>query len=155
MVRLVGETREHPVHWLKMCRLTDPDLEVIKAVDLIAKHDIQCFLVKRFVEWSINTDDEVNVTGTWWRVGAHVGGARAAGAGCSGAHHKVRPRRRTPAVGCRAPPSRTRGQDQEAVTLKNHKHHGTVFQRGTTVHDMILAGLSYIHDMIVDDRLVQ
>ena len=65
MVRLVGETREYPVHWQKMCRLTGPDLDVIKAIELAAKHDIQRFLVKRFVKWSINTDGEVDVLVEW------------------------------------------------------------------------------------------
>ena len=65
MVRLVGETREHPVHWRKMRRLAGPDLEVTKAIELAAKHDIQRFLVKRFVEWSINTDGEVDVLVEW------------------------------------------------------------------------------------------
>ena len=41
MVRLVGETREHPVHWRKMRLLAGPDLEVTKAMELSAKHDIQ------------------------------------------------------------------------------------------------------------------
>ena len=31
------------------------------AVELSAKHDVQRFLVDHFVEWSINTDDEVDV----------------------------------------------------------------------------------------------
>ena len=65
MVRLVGETREHPVHWRKMRRLAGPDLEITKEVELSAKHDIQRFLVKRFVEWSINTDQEVDVLVEW------------------------------------------------------------------------------------------
>ena len=65
MVRLVGEPREHPVHWRKMRRLTGPDLEVTKAIELAAKHDIQRFLVKCFVEWSINTDGEVDVLVEW------------------------------------------------------------------------------------------
>ena len=40
-----------------MCRLIDPDLNVIKGVELsVVQHNIQCF-----VEWSINIDDEVNV----------------------------------------------------------------------------------------------
>ena len=46
MVRLVGETREYPVYWRKMRRLAGPDLEMTKAVELSAKHDIQRFLVK-------------------------------------------------------------------------------------------------------------
>ena len=65
MVRLVGETREHPVHWRKMRRLAGPDLPVTKAVELSAKHDIQRFLVKGFVEWSVNTDQEVDVLVEW------------------------------------------------------------------------------------------
>ena len=65
MVRLVGETKEHPVHWKKMRRLAGPDLPVTKDVELSAKHDIQRFLVKRFVEWSINTDNEVDVLVEW------------------------------------------------------------------------------------------
>ena len=52
-------------HWRKMSRLADPDLEVTKAVELTAKHDIQRFLVKRFVEWSVNTDGEVDVLVEW------------------------------------------------------------------------------------------
>ena len=48
-----------------MYRLTGPDLDVMKAVELSAKHDIQRFLVKRFVEWSINTDQEVDVLVGW------------------------------------------------------------------------------------------
>ena len=48
-----------------MRRLAGPDLEVTKAVELSAKHDIQRFLVKRFVEWSINTDQEVDVLVEW------------------------------------------------------------------------------------------
>ena len=65
MVRLVGETREHPVHWRKMRRLADPDLPVTKDVEMSAKHDIQRFMVKEFVEWSINTDHEVDVLVEW------------------------------------------------------------------------------------------
>ena len=36
-----------------------------KDVELSAKHDIQRFLVKNFVEWSINTDQEVDVLVEW------------------------------------------------------------------------------------------
>ena len=48
-----------------MRRLVGPDLGVTKEVELSAKHDIQRFLVKRFVEWSINTDQEVDVLVEW------------------------------------------------------------------------------------------
>jgi len=48
-----------------MRRLAGPDLPVTKEVELSAKHDIQRFLVKRFVEWSINTDQEVDVLVEW------------------------------------------------------------------------------------------
>ena len=65
MVRLIGESREHPVHWRKMRRLAGPDLQVTKAMELSANHDIQRFLVKRFVEWSVNTDQEVDVLVEW------------------------------------------------------------------------------------------
>ena len=65
MVRLLGDTREHPVHWRKMRRLAGPDLPTDKQVELSAKHDIQRFLVDRFVEWSINTDGEVDVLVQW------------------------------------------------------------------------------------------
>ena len=33
MVHLFGETREYPVHWRKMCRLTGPDLSMTKDVE--------------------------------------------------------------------------------------------------------------------------
>ena len=48
-----------------MRRLTGPDLPMTKAVELSAKHDIQRFLVKSFVKWSINTDQEVDVLVEW------------------------------------------------------------------------------------------
>ena len=44
-----------------MAPVVHKSLEVTKEVELSAKHDIQRFLVKRFVEWSINTDQEVDV----------------------------------------------------------------------------------------------
>ena len=65
MVRLIGEIREHPLYWLKMRCLDGPDLPVTKAVELSAKHHIQWLLVKLFVEWSINTDQEVDVLVEW------------------------------------------------------------------------------------------
>ena len=60
-IRLLGETREKTVHWRKMRRLAGPDLPVTKDVELPAKHDIQRFMVREFVRWSINTDQEVDV----------------------------------------------------------------------------------------------
>jgi hypothetical protein len=36
-----------------------------KAVELSAKYDIQWFLIKSFVEWSVNTDQEVDVLVEW------------------------------------------------------------------------------------------
>ena len=48
-----------------MIRLTGPDLPMIKAVELSVKHDIQRFLIKSFVKWSINTDQDVNVLIEW------------------------------------------------------------------------------------------
>ena len=36
-------------------------LSMFTAVDLIVKHDTQRFLIDYFVEWSINTDGEVDV----------------------------------------------------------------------------------------------
>ena len=65
MVRLLGETKEHPVHWRKMRRLAGADLPMSVAVELSAKHDIQRFLVDHFIEWSINTDGEVDVLVQW------------------------------------------------------------------------------------------
>ena len=35
------------------------------AVELSVKHDVQRFLVDHFVEWSINTDGEVDVLVQW------------------------------------------------------------------------------------------
>ena len=64
MIRLIGETREHPVHWRKMRRLAGPDLPMTKDVELSAKHPVW-FLVKRFVEWYINTDQELDVLVEW------------------------------------------------------------------------------------------
>ena len=44
-----------------MRRLAGADLPMSTTVDLSAKHDVQRFLVDHFVEWSINTDGEVDV----------------------------------------------------------------------------------------------
>ena len=61
MVRLIGETKEHPVLWRKMRRLAGTDLPLSSAVELSAKHDTQRCLVDHFVGCPINTDGEVDV----------------------------------------------------------------------------------------------
>ena len=65
MVRLLGDTASKPVHWRKMRRLAGPDYEMAEAVKLSAQHDRQRFIIDQFVDWSINTDDEVDVRVRW------------------------------------------------------------------------------------------
>ena len=67
MVRLLGDAKEHPVHWQKMRRLAGPDLPISEEVRLGAQHDTQRFMVDHFKEWSINTDGEVDVLVHWQR----------------------------------------------------------------------------------------
>jgi hypothetical protein len=67
MVRLLGDTKQYPVHWRKMKRLAGPDLPINDEVVLGAQHDTQRFMVDHFKEWSINTDGEVDVLVHWQR----------------------------------------------------------------------------------------
>ena len=64
-VRLLGMTTEKPVHWRKMRRLAGPDYPRSGELALHAMHDVHKFIVDEFKEWSVNTDDEVDVRVQW------------------------------------------------------------------------------------------
>ena len=48
-----------------MRRLAGPDLQMSEETKLSALHDVQRFVIDAFVEWSINTDNEVDVLVRW------------------------------------------------------------------------------------------
>ena len=65
MLRLLGDTKEVPVHWRRMRRIAGPDLPMDEEVRLSAMHDVQRFVIDSFVDWAINTDGEVDLLVQW------------------------------------------------------------------------------------------
>ena len=65
VVRLLGDVRESNVHWRKMRRLAGPGLAVTKELEESAQHDLQKFKVEKFLDWTVNTDGEVDVLVQW------------------------------------------------------------------------------------------
>ena len=54
------DTKEYPAHWKNMRWLASPDLSISEDVRLNAMNDTNKGF--HFVEWSISTDDEVDVS---------------------------------------------------------------------------------------------
>ena len=54
-----------PILWKQMRRLAGPDLEVTEELKLSVMHDVQRFVVEAFEDWSINTDDEIDLLVRW------------------------------------------------------------------------------------------
>ena len=48
-----------------MRRLAGPDYQLGEEARLSALHDIQRFVIDTFLEWSVNTDDEVDILVQW------------------------------------------------------------------------------------------
>ena len=64
-VRMLGDTQEAEVHWMKLRRLAGPEFEPDEEVVASALHDRQRFLVEKFDDWIVDSDGDAVLLVRW------------------------------------------------------------------------------------------